>query len=222
MSGDPDLKRILQEVFAEDDRQRAEFEYREAQREQKQQALQRERGELVYKQYQPPKQSVQQQQQPSMTPEQQKPWDAWANQKIKNALAAERAKMGDAIARTISAIRQEWQGEIKKAIDDFKLPVLQGWTPRHYLKGSIVVSGGGLHQARENTAHPPGHHSWSVIVCPGEQGQDGMGAAELNAKLERRLVDLELKLGALIVDRAFERGDDKVVDLPDFRRRGHG
>lgn len=215
------LPDYLQAAFDEDDRMRAgedTFERRIAEL----QAQRRPHApEIVHKTYDPVERTPPQQQVADLSEAAQKRWDAWADAKIDRALFNFlKGHLKEAIGALVSELRREWQGEIKKAIADFKLPVLEGWQPRHYLKGSIVVSGGGLHQARENTSHPPGHHTWSVIVCPGEPGQDGLGAPELNSRLEKRLIDLELKLGALIVDRALD--EHTVVDLPHFvRKRGN-
>jgi hypothetical protein len=156
MSGDPDLRRMLEEVCREDDRQREEFERREYLREQKKQAQQRERGELVRKVYDPAqvRQSAQA--------------DAVVDQKINAAItryherlwAKENGTLFHAIAETISLLRREWRDEIRKEIAGFKLPVMEGWTPRFYTKGAIVLAGGGVYQAREDTAH-------ALAIVPG-------------------------------------------------------
>ena len=213
MSGDSDLRRMLEEVCRADDKQREEFERREYLRERNQAERKRANPEqLVYKTFEPTKHVA------DLSAEAMERWNAWADAKIDRALFNFlKGRLKELIGALVSELRREWQGEIKKAM----LPVMEGWTPRFYNKGSIVLAGGGVYQAREDTAHAPGHSSWNCIAAPGEPGQDGMGAAELNAKLERRLVDLELKLGALIVDRAFERNDDKVIDLPNPVRQRH-
>ena len=214
-----DLPDFLRRAFDEDDRVRSEAEASDLRIAELQAQCRRQRGELVHKVYDQAERSQPQQRVADISAEAQKRWDAWADAKIDRALFNFlKGHLKETIGALISELRREWRGEIKKAITDFKLPVLQGWTPRFYNKGSIVLAGGGVYQAREDTAFHPGHSSWSCIAACGEPGQDGMGAAELNARLEKRLAGLELKLGALIVDHAFDERD-RVVDLPKWPRK---
>lgn len=219
---DPLIREMLDRAFTEHDRflvEDAESDRRLERLQEQVQANRRQRGEIVRKVYDPSRAATQQHT-ATMDPATQSRWDQWADQKIKNAIAAERAIMSDAIARMISTIRREWRSEIKKAVDEYRLPMLEGYMPgRFYERGSIVCAGGSVFQANQGTAFSPGHSSWSPIVSCGERGEDGVGVAELNAKLERKLADLELKINALIVERKFEH--DNVVDLPNPLRHGN-
>jgi hypothetical protein len=148
-------------------------------------------GEVIYKRrdVQP---IVQQQQQLSSTE---------VDQKIVAALQRFKSDLTKAVGGALGALRQEWQEEIRKSLAEFQpqLPSIEGWQPRHYLKGSVVVSGGGTYQARQDTAHPPGHHSWVCLAALGEMGQDGRDGRNADG---------------------IRRGE--IVDLPDWKKRANG
>ena len=183
---DPFLQKQMEEVFAENDRLRAEDDLWQAKWEARRREQQRASGEIIRKTYEP--------QQQQMT-------SAEMDRKIAAALHRFKRDLTQAVGGAISSIRKEWLEEIKKSLDDFQpqLPSIEGWQPRHYLKGSVVVSGGGTYQAREDTAFPPGHHSWVCLAAPGLNGQDGRDGRDWDGH---------------------KRGD--VVDLPNWRDKRHG
>jgi hypothetical protein len=139
---------------------------------------------IVHKRFDP---SHQRQQAADLSAEAQARWDAWAEQKIRSALAQYRRAETAAIGEAISMLRQEWRREIQRSLENFRLPVLEGHMPgRFYERGSIICAGGSIFQAGRNTTHSPGHADWNPIVSCGEDGQDGR---DWNGD-RRRVIDL--------------------------------
>ena len=159
---DDNLRRQMQEAFRENDRLVAEDDA--FQRRYQNYLKQRSGGEqLIYK-------TVPAERQP-----QRQMTSAEMDRKIAAALHQFKKDLTAAVGYALGSIRAEWQEEIRKALADFQpqLPSIEGWQPRHYLKGSVVVSGGGTYQARQDTAHPPGHHTWVCLAAPGARMDDG-------------------------------------------------
>ena len=104
------------------------------------------------------------------------------------------------LTETIAIVLAHERADTRQRIATMTFPVATGYEPgKFYLRGSIVVAGGGCYQAREDTSFAPGHSTWNLLAAPGASGEDGRS-----------------------YDDEHQRGRS-VIDLPDFRRRnGHG
>ena len=142
------------------------------------------------------------------------------------------------VGREIGVAQKEVLAEIKKAIKHFskknidptmratvrtlrtemraaRFQVKPYRVGERYAAGEVVVHGGGCYQAQRDTAHRPGHGDWICLAAPGERGTDGrdVDRAEIE-DLRRRIGELEADIRV--------RDAAAVIDLPDWRRRGHG
>ena len=223
----------LAALFAEHDRKMAEWDYQDAVRERKLRELARKRGEVVHKTFdpnEPQRAAAQPQRVADLSAEVQQRWDEWLEARL-DIFARD-------VGREIGVAQKEVLAEIKKTIKRFSEqnidPTMRATVrtlraemraARFQVKpyrvgercaaGEVVVHGGGCYQAQRDTSHRPGHGDWICLAAPGERGIDGrdVDRAEIE-DLRRRIGELEADIRV--------RDAAAVIDLPDWRRRGHG
>jgi hypothetical protein len=162
-----DIREMLQQVFAEDDRLRADFERWEW----KQRQVKQRSADLIYKTHEPKQQTA------AMTPDVERAWNDWWSARFKEAISRfandYTTMMGQAVGEAEKEIRRDMIAEMEKRIAAVKFPTIKGWVPRMYAEGEIVIAGGGTYQAQRDTHQRPGHSDWACLACPGADGEDG-------------------------------------------------